>query len=160
MCFYVFALTALTSPNLKELIEFLQSFGADIVLTEEQFYSSKFRSFPLALNCIGGKNATELSRSLADGGTMVTYGGMSRKPLIIPTGKLIFNDIKLKGFWMTRWNQQATLQQRKQLLQTIAVNTHSIQTSEQVLFSHLTNYISSVYLVFILLCCSIHMCRK
>lgn len=34
---------------------------------------------------------------------MVTYGGMSLKPVTVPTSVLIFNDIKLKGFWLSRW---------------------------------------------------------
>jgi trans-2-enoyl-CoA reductase len=34
---------------------------------------------------------------------MVTYGGMSKQPLVVPTGAFIFKDITLKGFWLTRW---------------------------------------------------------
>lgn len=37
---------------------------------------------------------------------MVTYGGMSRQPLMVPVGSLIFGDIEVKGYWMTRWIQQ------------------------------------------------------
>ena len=37
---------------------------------------------------------------------LVTYGGMSKKPISIGTGPLIFRDIVLTGFWMTRWKQR------------------------------------------------------
>uniref|UniRef100_A0ABM0M033 Trans-2-enoyl-CoA reductase, mitochondrial-like n=1 Tax=Saccoglossus kowalevskii TaxID=10224 RepID=A0ABM0M033_SACKO len=40
------------------------------------------------------------------GGTMVTYGGMSRQPITLPTGLLIFNDIKVVGYWMSRWHDK------------------------------------------------------
>jgi trans-2-enoyl-CoA reductase len=53
---------------------------------------------------VGGKNATELVRYLREKGTMVTYGGMSRQPVIIPTGALIFNEVKILGYWNTQWN--------------------------------------------------------
>lgn len=29
----------------------------------------------------------------------MTYGGMSKKPLLIPTSALIFKDLTFKGFW-------------------------------------------------------------
>jgi trans-2-enoyl-CoA reductase len=33
---------------------------------------------PTALNCVGGAAAAEVARMLAPGGTLVTYGGMSK----------------------------------------------------------------------------------
>lgn len=47
---------------------------------------------------------------------MVTYGGMSREPVIVPTASFIFKDIQLRGFWMTRWHKEnATSIQRDQM---------------------------------------------
>ena len=34
---------------------------------------------------------------------MVTYGGMSRRPVVGPTAAYIFEDKRSVGFWMTRW---------------------------------------------------------
>jgi trans-2-enoyl-CoA reductase len=51
---------------------------------------------------------------------MVTYGGMSRQPVIIPTSSLIFNDVRLKGFWMTQWNFNRPLEVRQQMLDEIS----------------------------------------
>lgn len=96
-------------PNLQELSDYLKSLGATEVLTEEQcrstqiFKSGTYPKPKLALNCVGGKNALECSKHLNNRGIMVTYGGMSREPLIIPTSSLIFKDTKFHGFWMTRW---------------------------------------------------------
>jgi trans-2-enoyl-CoA reductase len=42
----------------------------------------------------------------SDDGHLITYGGMSRKPVSIPTGRLIFNNIHLHGFWLSRWTEQ------------------------------------------------------
>ena len=37
---------------------------------------------------------------------MVTYGGMSRKPVMVATSHLIFKDITMAGFWMGQWNER------------------------------------------------------
>src|SRR5687768_10746824 len=34
---------------------------------------------------------------------MVTYGGMSKEPVILPTSAFIFKNLICHGFWMTRW---------------------------------------------------------
>jgi NADPH:quinone reductase-like Zn-dependent oxidoreductase len=51
----------------------------------------------LALNCVGGKSATELARHLGHGGTMVSYGAMGRAPISLPTSLFIFKDIVRRG---------------------------------------------------------------
>ncbi|OAD57160.1 putative trans-2-enoyl-CoA reductase, mitochondrial [Eufriesea mexicana] len=98
-------------PNIQELKDYLISLGADEIFTENEvkktqtFKSKKLPSPKLALNCICGQNALEVLRHLAHGGIMVTYGGMSREPLTVPTSALIFKDITIKGFWMTAWTK-------------------------------------------------------
>ncbi|KAJ3064554.1 hypothetical protein HDU98_012042 [Podochytrium sp. JEL0797] len=101
-------------PGLDALKQRLDSLGADLVVTEEEMRSRDTQARILALgagrlprlglNCVGGKSSTNLARNLAEGASMVTYGGMSKEPVAIPTGLLIFKDLKFRGFWMTRWN--------------------------------------------------------
>jgi len=55
---------------------------------------------------VGGQSGIEVLRCLDHGGTMVTYGGMSRNPVTVPTSALIFKDVKVVGFWMTRWQDK------------------------------------------------------
>ncbi|XP_043940998.1 enoyl-[acyl-carrier-protein] reductase, mitochondrial isoform X3 [Protopterus annectens] len=99
-------------PDFQMLEDRLISIGADYVVTEETLRKPEmkdlFKKIPrprLALNCVGGKSSIELLRHLQRGGTMVTYGGMSKQPLTVPVSALIFNDIKLRGFWMTQWKK-------------------------------------------------------
>jgi len=100
-----------------ETVERLKGLGGYIVVTDEYMQGSamKFKKLisdlpkpKLALNCVGGETATEMSRYLDNNGVLVTYGGMSRKPVTIPTRLFIFNDIQLRGFWMTRWYQESS----------------------------------------------------
>lgn len=99
-------------PELPKLVDYLKGLGATEILTDTDlrtttlFKSGKLHKPKLALNCVGGKNALEIVRHLDKKGIMVTYGGMSREPLTVPTAALIFNDIRFVGFWMTRWTQE------------------------------------------------------
>lgn len=97
-------------PDIAQLEEYLKNLGADHVLIEEDVRKTKiFENIAkpkLALNCVGGKNATEMMRHLAPKGVMVTYGGMSREPVTIPTSLFIFKDLSFRGYWMTRWSAE------------------------------------------------------
>ncbi|KAK9883105.1 hypothetical protein WA026_001304 [Henosepilachna vigintioctopunctata] len=98
--------------NLDELVAFLKGLGATHILTEDSLRTTKVflngdLSKPkLALNCVGGQSALEILRHLDNNGTMVTYGGMSREPVTVPTSALIFKDVKIRGFWLTRWSKE------------------------------------------------------
>ncbi|XP_015595644.1 enoyl-[acyl-carrier-protein] reductase, mitochondrial [Cephus cinctus] len=98
-------------PEIIELKDHLKSLGAHEVLTESElrkteiFKSKQYLQPKLALNCICGQNALEVLRHLDHSGVMVTYGGMSRDPLTVPTSALIFKNITIKGFWMTAWTK-------------------------------------------------------
>lgn len=100
-------------PNIEELKKELESLGATKVITEEQNESKDFGGeikkwikesggeVKLALNCVGGKNATGIARKLSPNGLMLTYGGMSMQPVILPTSLHIFKNITSAGFWVT-----------------------------------------------------------
>lgn len=98
----------------KELLDL----GADVVVTESQFLSREWRDqlaeitrkgkeqIGLGLNCVGGKSATSIARSLGEGATLVSYGGMAKQPVALPVGLLIFKDIRFVGFWLSKWNER------------------------------------------------------
>lgn len=114
-------------PEIDELKKYLEDLGATYVLTEEELRATKlFKDNvldkpSLALNCVGGKNSLEVLRHLKPGGKMVTYGGMSRDPVTVPTSAFIFKDLSFHGFWMTRWNEIAD-EKVKDVMMTDLVN--------------------------------------
>lgn len=99
--------------NLNELVDQLKSLRADHVVTEEFSRTPDMKSLvkslgsppKLAFNGVGGKSATELLRHLGPKGVMVTYGGMSRQPVIVPTGVFIFKEVRAVGYWNSQWNE-------------------------------------------------------
>lgn len=60
----------------------------------------------LGLNCVGGKSATALAKTLAPGSHLVTYGAMSKQPVLLPSGLLIFKDLVFDGFWVSKWGDK------------------------------------------------------
>ncbi|KAI8852856.1 hypothetical protein BC829DRAFT_46942 [Chytridium lagenaria] len=114
-------------PDLADLEKRLKSLGADMVIPEEALRKAEKlvlalgggRAPLLGLNCVGGKSATNVARQLGDAGVLVTYGGMSKEPVTLPTSLLIFKDVRAQGFWMTRWYAQCSDAERQAMTDEI-----------------------------------------
>lgn len=104
-------------PNYEILEKELKDLGATVVVkstlfpqeaTQDYIFNTLGLPRPiLGFNCVGGNALAEMSRSMATGATIVTYGGMGGKAPSISVSSLIFNDLKYCGFWMSRWYGQA-----------------------------------------------------
>lgn len=101
-----------------ELIEELRRLGGDAVVldyreAEAQIHAATGGALPrLGLNAVGGDSASRLAAALAPGGTLVTYGAMSRQPMRISNADLIFRDITFRGFWVSQWYKCAARAER------------------------------------------------
>lgn len=101
-----------------ELVEELRALGGDVVLVDgenlrdEVAEATERAPIRLALNAVGGENGLRVAKTLASDGTVVTYGAMSLQPLCIPNGMLIFKNLRFTGFWVNKWYDAATPQQR------------------------------------------------
>lgn len=110
----------------KELVPELSALGGDAVLLEEDDLRTAVKEIcgkdkpSLALNSVGGPSALQLANMLAPGGTMATFGAMSKQPLKIPNGLLIFKDLRFQGFWLTRWLQQVAKERKAALYRELA----------------------------------------
>lgn len=102
----------------EELVQDLKNLGADVVVTDEEIRSKDFRDkikeitnggrekIRLGMNCVGGKLVNDMAKHLAPGSKMVTYGAMSKQPVELPMGLLIFKDVSFNGFWVSRWSER------------------------------------------------------
>lgn len=91
----------------------LEALGASIVLLDDRDAPKKAlkltggKKAKIGLNSIGASSLLGMCKLLSDGGTIVTFGGMDRSLAPFPTRYLIFNDIQLRGFWVSKWYKTA-----------------------------------------------------
>jgi len=96
----------------------LEELGADVVVTDEELQDKGFsdrvnewtnggrEQVRLGLNCVGGKPVTAMAKVLSPEAHLVTYGAMSKQPVQLPTGLLIFKNISFDGFWVSKWSER------------------------------------------------------
>ena len=108
-----------------ELVNELRAEGGDVVLIDGENLREEVKnatggaSIRLGLNSVGGDSALRLANCLAPGGTLVSFGAMSLQPLKIPTGLLIFKDLRFRGIWINKWYDNATQAQRLETFRPI-----------------------------------------
>ena len=109
----------------EELIAPLKALGADHVVIEGSGWSKQVNELTggepiqLALNSIGGASASDQIKALGEGGTQVTFGAMVGDLVRFPTRFLIFNDVRLVGFWWDQWSQKAGAQGLNQVMSAV-----------------------------------------
>jgi trans-2-enoyl-CoA reductase len=108
-----------------ELVDELRAEGGDIVLVDGDNLREEVKSatggaaISLGLNSVGGDSALRLANCLAPGGTLVSFGAMSLQPLKIPTGLLIFKDLRFRGIWINKWYDTATPSERMETFRSL-----------------------------------------
>ena len=109
----------------EELIAPLKALGADHVVIEGSGWAKQVNELTggepiqLALNSIGGASASDQIKALGEGGTQVTFGAMVGDLVRFPTRFLIFNDVRLVGFWWDQWSQKAGAQGLNQVMSAV-----------------------------------------
>ena len=108
-----------------ELIDELRAEGADVVLVDGENLREEVKNatgtvpIRLGLNSVGGDSALRLANCLTFGGTLVSFGAMSLQPVKIPTGLLIFKDLRFRGIWINKWYDNATPSERMETFRPI-----------------------------------------
>ncbi|TID25223.1 Alcohol dehydrogenase superfamily zinc-containing [Venturia nashicola] len=113
------------SEGLEELKADLKTLGADVVITDTELQSKDIKDqiaewtnkgrekIKLGLNCVGGKPVTAMAKNLSAEAHLVTYGAMSKQPVTLPTGLLIFKNIHFDGFWVSKWSDNNPEEKKK-----------------------------------------------
>jgi NADPH:quinone reductase-like Zn-dependent oxidoreductase len=57
-----------------------------------------------AIDSVGGKASADICSLLSAGGKLVAFGSMSGEPMQLDTGRFIFKQITLEGFWLSKQN--------------------------------------------------------
>jgi trans-2-enoyl-CoA reductase len=108
-----------------ELVDELRAEGGDVVLVDNEHLREEVKDatggalIGLGLNSVGGDSALRLANCLSFGGTLVSFGAMSLQPLKIPTGLLIFKDLRFRGIWINKWYDNSTPAERMETFRPI-----------------------------------------
>jgi NADPH:quinone reductase-like Zn-dependent oxidoreductase len=97
----------------SDVINHLRAFGADVVLVEVENLRMQVADaigngqVKLGIDAVAGTSTRQLASCVADGGTVINYGLLSGSACEVDASDLIFRDIRLIGFWYSRWLSSA-----------------------------------------------------
>ena len=94
----------------------------------------------------GGKETSLMARLLGDNAHLVSYGAMSKQPLLLPTSLFIFKNLTAHGFWQTRWYLDKSREERERFMETLIdlMRTGRVRLTNMSSWAVLTNPCISV----------------
>jgi NADPH:quinone reductase-like Zn-dependent oxidoreductase len=96
-----------------EVVAEMKALGGDVVLVDGPDLAKRVAAetghapITLALDGVGDTSPMNLMSCMSESGVLVTYGGTSRKPMVVQPGSFIFKKQTIRGFWLLHWYQSA-----------------------------------------------------
>jgi NADPH:quinone reductase-like Zn-dependent oxidoreductase len=97
----------------EDVVAEIKSLGGDVVLVDGPDIAIRVAAetanaaIPLALDGASDTSSMNLMSCLSESGVLVSYGAMSRKPMIVNPGTLIYRKQTIRSFWLHFWYQSA-----------------------------------------------------
>ena len=107
-------------------VEGVRALGGDVVLVDGDKLAKRVAEatggarIRLGIDAVGGDATDHLASCLTEGAVLVNYGAMSGEPCHVSPGSFVFRDITLRGFWLSRWFKQASMEERAQVFGEVA----------------------------------------
>ncbi len=92
----------------EEQIAQVQELGGTFCFLDDENVATQVReqvgktALRLALDCVGGQSTNRLGQCLTENGLVVNYGMLSQEPCVFSPEHLIFRNVNLVGFWLSR----------------------------------------------------------
>jgi trans-2-enoyl-CoA reductase len=108
-----FGIKTVNAVRRSDIIDELTALGGDVVLrdgddlAERVAAATQNATILLGTDSIGGHAANRISSCLDSGATLVVYGAMSGEPTTITPGTIVFKDLCVRGFWLSKYLLQA-----------------------------------------------------
>ena len=96
-----------------EVVAEMKALGGDVVLVDGPDLATRVAAetgnapIMLALDGVSDTSPMHLMNCLSESGVLVSYGGTSRKPMVVQPGSFIFKKQTIRGFWLLYWYQSA-----------------------------------------------------
>ena len=94
----------------------------DVVATDRENWQEQARALigearvAAGLDSVGGEAAGQVLSLLGDGGRLVVFGAMGGSTMALPSGPIIFRDLKVEGFWGSRVSAEMAPEVRRRLI--------------------------------------------
>ncbi|WP_310620661.1 zinc-dependent alcohol dehydrogenase family protein [Flexibacterium corallicola] len=101
------------------LIPPLKSLGGDVVLVDGPDLAERVSKetsgadIALAFDCVAGETFERLIGTLGQGGTIISYGALTGQMPQLSLSTLIAKDITARGFWLAKWYQIVSQEERQ-----------------------------------------------
>lgn len=92
----------------EEVLDDLRGHGADLAVLDGPDLAQRVHAgaagvhIRLGADAVGGAATAHLLACLGDGATLVAYGGLRGEPCQVGIRDLVFRDLRVRGFWLTR----------------------------------------------------------
>lgn len=106
----------------EDLVQPLKSLGGTVALVDGPDLAERVgketggAAIRLALDCVGGDTFGRLSETLGYGAPIVVYGALAGKAPELNIGALISRDLRPRGFWLQKWFETASPEQKQTAL--------------------------------------------
>lgn len=97
----------------EEAVVEIEALGGDVVALDGPDLSRRVAMetgkapIALALDGVGDTSTMNVMSCLSESGVLVSCGGMSRKPMVVQSGNVIFKKQTVRGFWLLYWYRSA-----------------------------------------------------
>jgi trans-2-enoyl-CoA reductase len=136
----------------QSLVSELEALGADIVLTdgpdlaERVAKATNDAAVSLAIDAVGGETFSRLVSGLAFGGTIVAYGSLTKQPPALNSMSIIFNDVRVRGFWLSKWFETASAATKQaamsRVIQLVAEGTLKAKIDSRFSFDEIASAVT------------------
>lgn len=110
----------------REQFDELTALGADAcICTSDEIITRRIQEITdgagvkYAIDAVAGKIGSQVANALTVGGTLLIYGALDQEGLLLNPGSMIFKQLTIKGFWLSRWIAEAAPEQRLGLIQAV-----------------------------------------
>lgn len=76
----------------------------------------------LGIDAVAGTATGRLAATLAEGGTVVTYGALSGDECVTSTRDILFRNVVHRGFWRSQWAARAPFEEKKKFYEELAAD--------------------------------------
>ena len=109
-----------------DVFDELKALHADVCLVDGPDLAQEVRAATggavvrLGIDAVSGRATARIAACVADGGTVCTYGSMSREDPVVGSGDVVYRGVRLLGFMLGRFLARRSLDQIRALYADIA----------------------------------------